>query len=54
MLADENNLVEKVLTESRITYPHGMYGDGTKTVEIRWAQKEFDFFVVWSFYAWVI
>ncbi len=25
---DENNLVEKVLTESRITYPHGMYGDG--------------------------
>jgi len=28
MLADENNLVEKVLTESRITYPHGMYGDG--------------------------
>jgi len=28
MLADENNLVEKVLTESRITYPNGMYGDG--------------------------
>ncbi|CEP78291.1 UDP-N-acetylglucosamine 2-epimerase [Defluviitoga tunisiensis] len=28
MLADENNLVEKVLTESRIAYPHGMYGDG--------------------------
>lgn len=28
MLADENNLVEKVLTESRITYPYGMYGEG--------------------------
>ncbi len=27
LLADENNLVEKVLTESRITYPHGMFGD---------------------------
>ena len=25
---DENNLVEKVLTESRITYPYGMYGEG--------------------------
>lgn len=27
MLADENNLVEKVLTESKVAYPHGMFGD---------------------------
>jgi UDP-N-acetylglucosamine 2-epimerase (non-hydrolysing) len=42
MLADENNLVEKVLNESKVTYPYGMYGDGNAGEKIVYLIETFN------------